>query len=514
MHKVPQKKVLLINPPVSKPGEPPAGIARLAGALASHGIGHTLLDANLEALLDLMGRPAELRDTWTRRAFRSLDSHLHALRNWPVYRRISRYKRAVLDLNRVLQVSRQDANLSLANYEDRILSPLRSRDLIRAAENPEQNPFFGFFRERLLQEVEGANASLAGFSLNYLSQALSTFAMVGYLKRNFPELKIVLGGGLITSWARTPGWRNPFSGLVDSIIAGAGEAALLTMMGQRGDETEILSRPTYDALPLKEYLAPGLILPYSASMGCYWNRCLFCPERAEGNPYRPISPDRVIGDLELLIAEKEPVLVHFLDNAISPALLGKLATRGLAAPWYGFARITADFCDLDFCVSLKESGCVMLQVGVESGDPGVLDALGKGMALETASAALRNLRRAGIDTYVYLLFGTPPETEIEARRTLEFTVRHSGEIGYLNLAIFNLPSRGQGADELKTEPFYEGDLSLYSSFSHPRGWNRNLVRAFLDKEFRKHPAIAPILRREPPVFTSNHAPLFCLGRWR
>jgi hypothetical protein len=133
------------------------------------------------------------------------------------------------------------------------------------------------------------------------------------------------------------------------------------------------------------------------------------------------------------------------------------------------------------------------------------------MALETASRALENLRKAGIETYVYLLFGTPPETEAEARRTLEFTARHSGQIGYLNLAIFNLPAQGEGADALKTGAFYEGDLSLYSSFSHPKGWNRGVVRAFLDKEFRRHPAIAPILRREPPVFTSNHAPLFSLA---
>jgi hypothetical protein len=35
-----------------------------------------------------------------------------------------------------------------------------------------------------------------------------------------------------------------------------------------------------------------------------------------------------------------------------------------------------------------------------------------------------------------------------------------------------------------------------------------LIRQFLDKEFKRHPAIASILRRDPPVFTSNHAPFF------
>jgi hypothetical protein len=75
----------------------------------------------------------------------------------------------------------------------------------------------------------------------------------------------------------------------------------------------------------------------------------------------------------------------------------------------------------------------------------------------------------------------------------------------LNLAIFNLPRRRNGLPDLQTTEFSEGDLSLYTGFTHPQGWNRNEVRQFLDKEFRRHPAVAAILRRDPPIFTSNHA---------
>ncbi len=91
---------------------------------------------------------------------------------------------------------------------------------------------------------------------------------------------------------------------------------------------------------------------------------------------------------------------------------------------------------------------------------------------------------------------------------MEFTARHAREIGFLNLALFNLPANGPDAEVLRTGKFYEGDLSLYSDFHHPRGWDRKVVRQFLDKEFKRHPAITPILRRDPPVFTSNHAPFF------
>jgi hypothetical protein len=80
------------------------------------------------------------------------------------------------------------------------------------------------------------------------------------------------------------------------------------------------------------------------------------------------------------------------------------------------------------------------------------------------------------------------------------------------VAIFNLPVNAPEASSLATEPFYEGDLSLYRGFIHPRGWNRSAVRRFIDKEFRRHSLVQPILRRDPPIFSSLHAPFFAMER--
>jgi radical SAM superfamily enzyme YgiQ (UPF0313 family) len=164
--------------------------------------------------------------------------------------------------------------------------------------------------------------------------------------------------------------------------------------------------------------------------------------------------------------------------------------------------------DLEFCRALKRSGCRMLKLGLESGDQGVLDTMRKGIDLATASQVLKNLHAAGIAAYVYLLFGTPAETIKEARKTLTFVVAHSDAITFLNLAVFNMPVCGQEAGEYEDEQFYEGDLSLYTAFRHPRGWDRKAVRRFLDTEFKKHPAVSAILKKDPPIFTSNHAAFF------
>jgi len=521
--------VILVHPPVVKPCEPPAGLAKLAGVMYDYDIPCKVIDANLEGLSSLLldgergeykheGRiddnniaiPENLLNTWTSRSFRNRGSNITALTSWETYKNIDRYKRAVIDLNRVLEVkaAHSDAHLSLANYLDRNLSPVRSADLIRASEIPEHNPFYAYFKKRLLVALQEECPNVVGFSLNYLSQALCTFAMIGFLKRQCPGIRVVLGGGLVTSWLRRPGWSNPFGGLVDHMVAGPGEAAILSIHGTVCQQRH--HTPNYAVSSMKGYLSPGFILPYSASSGCYWNRCSFCPEKAEGNPYEPVPVEKVITDIHGLALRTKPALVHLLDNAVSPALLNAIAASSFRFPWYAFAKISSHLTDLDFCRALKRSGCVMLQLGLESGDQDVLDSMQKGFDLRTASAALMSLEEAGIATYVYLIFGTPSETVTEARKTLDFAAQHSGQIDFLNLAIFNLPAYSPEARDLEVSDFYEGDLSLYRDFLHPRGWERSLVRQFLDREFKRHPAIVSILRKAPPIFTSNHAPFFVM----
>jgi radical SAM superfamily enzyme YgiQ (UPF0313 family) len=503
--------MILIHPPVSKPCEPPAGIARLAGAIDSAKNSVTILDANLDGILSAINKPAGFNDIWTRRSAKNLQKNLDYLRHNTQQWDIARYTKSAGEINRLLEKSTNFGNvhLSLNNYQAQHLSPVKSSDLIRAAEEPEENPFYPWFKDWLITQAAGDINNAIGFSLNFLSQALPTFSMIGFLKKKYPEIKIILGGGLVTSWIRMRGWKDPFGGLVDEMIAGPGEGYLRALIGIENLEAHV--RPNYDLFPLKDYFSPGIVLPYSASSGCYWRKCMFCPEEAEGNPYIPVSVDRTLQDLDFLIERHRPVMVHFLDNAMSPALLLGLINHPLNAPWYGFVRMTDHFKDPDFCVRLKRSGCAMLKIGIESGDQGVLDHLQKGIDLESVSASLKNLRKAGIGTYLYFLFGTPPEGYPEAKATLDFVRRHHSEIDFMNLAIFNMPLHGPDAGKLDTSEFYEGDLSFYSNFEHPKGWNRDIVRTFLDNEFKKDPAIRSIIMRNPPFFTSNHAAFFLNG---
>ncbi len=506
--------MLLIYPPIAKPCEAPAGIAFLAGTLQKHGHHCDLVDLNIEGITYLLYSATGKDDTWSKRSLKNRDRNITALRSRSLYNNPSQYQKAVLELNRLLECgTTSTTTLSLSNYQDSNLSPTNSLDLLSIAENPEKCVFYSFFMDRLHQLFKKRVPNHIGISLNYLSQALSTFALIGCIKKLLPDVAIVVGGGLMTTWMRNPLWNNPFSGWIDRCIAGCGELPLLHLLGTKKKIDSLpdfaqLTLPDFAQLRDNSYFSPGFILPYNTSTGCFWNKCNFCPEKAEGNAFQKKSSDKVIGDIVQLQKETQPVLLHFLDNAIPPDTLKRIMHEDLKIPWYGFARITNHLLDLDFCMQLKRSGCVMLKLGIESGNQNVLDQMQKGLEISTISKVLQNLKDAGIATYVYLLFGTPAESYNEAVDTMEFVLVHHEAITFLNLAIFNLPIIGSDSQSLQTTSFYSGDLSLYTDFEHPLEWHRIHVRRFLDQKFKKQTQIAAILRRDPPIFTSNHAPFF------
>ncbi|MBU1564579.1 MAG: radical SAM protein [Proteobacteria bacterium] len=497
--------MLIIHPPLSKGCEPPAALPYLSAALVAHGHSCTICDMNIEGLQHIFRTTPGAADTWSARAFKHLDNNIATLQNLDSYRKFDRYARAVADINRVLEIAGSNFNLqlSLANYQDNNRSPINSFDLRQAAKDFRANIFFPYFSKRLDELLQQGNYSHIGFSLSYLSQALCTFAMIGYLRAHHPEKTIILGGGLVTTWLSNPGWHNPFSNLVHHFIAGQGEKPLLRLLGTEQKPGHV--QPSYAALRDNPYLAPGFILPYATSSGCFWKKCNFCPETSENNPYRQVPPTTTTTDLQHLTKETAPVLIHLLDNAISPSTLRALSEHPPGAPWYGFVRIDALLADRDFCRRLRASGCVMLKLGLESGDQKVLNSMNKGTDLRQAVKVLENLHETGIASYVYLLFGTPSETLAEAERTRSFVEEHHQAIGFLNLAIFNLPICSDATASLPVTDFYTGDLSIYRSFTHPLGWNRAEIRRYLDTVFKRSAKIAHILRRDPPIFTSNHA---------
>lgn len=509
--------MLLIYPPVVRTTEPPLGVARLAALLRAHGRAARALDLCAEGLdrllsIDAADIAVDADDTWTRLALRRRSRDADLLAGPSGYQNASRYRKAVGDLNRALGAASASiapgTEVSLADYRDAGLSPLCRADLIASAAACERNPFFPFFSRRVDEALAEFPTDTIGLSVNFLSQALCAFALIGYLAREYPDKRIAIGGGLVTSWVAQGRLSadDDFGGLVAAVIPGNGEDELLSFLGvERRFETPA---PDFSDFGRARYFAPTPIVPYNFSLGCPWRRCVFCPEKAEGGAYRGERPAAALSQIGELVRRCSPGLIHFTDNEIAPAYLRALAKAPPGAPWYGFARFSRELTDASFCRSLAASGCRMLQLGLESGDQAVLDALQKGTNIEEIRRILGNLKEAGIGVYAYVLFGTPAENRRSAEATRDFVAAHADQIDFINTAIFNLPTASEEASRLKTRSFYDGELSLYAEFEHPAGWNRDAVRAFLAKEFESDARIKPILSRNPPVFTSNHAPFF------
>ncbi|MEJ2200644.1 MAG: radical SAM protein [Desulfuromonadaceae bacterium] len=451
--------VLLLHPPAVKPGEPPLGLAVLLGYLRSRGLRAQAVDANLDAYLYLLDAE-RLRQaagsqpsTALYRAIRHAPQALDWLRSPAAARDFSRYQTAVQHLNRALKVyagERGEERLTLGDYSHGGVSEFMPDDLERVARGETATLFNDYFQQRLLPQILHWAPKLVAVSVNYRHQLLPAFALAGLLKRHCPDLTMVAGGGMLSSWRSVLQQLKLRFSVFSHLVFGPGEASLAALAeGTDGvdyfleDASRVCFEPDFSFCSPAAYLSPQPILPVSASRGCYWRRCLFCPEAASPtHPYIAGGSASFVHMLRTLAERFRVRHFHLTDNAVPYETLRELASRrqdmaGLG--WHGFVRFERDLLDPAFVRALSASGCRMLQLGLESGSQRVLDRLQKGTRLQEVATMLDNLRGAGIATYVYIMLGTPGESRDDAELTRQFLERYADRISFLNLAIMNLP---------------------------------------------------------------------------
>lgn len=525
--------ILLIHPPVALPCEPPLGLCILAGALRSRGAQVRLVDANIESLHGLL---AGLPETTDASLGPRSTAHHRALQGWPHalsllqhprgYENLDRHQGAVKRLALALRLAgaRQGgrAQVGLADYQDPALSPLRLADLRAAARWPDASPYAPSF-SALAERARAERPRVVGISVNYLHQALPALALAGIVRRVLPDTPLLLGGALMGCWRGriAPGDLRP---AISEIIFGDGvEALLAAVHGQAGDApapgngraapdcpVTPPGAPDYADLPWDQYLAPGRVAPVCTSLGCVWGRCRYCPEAVTQPGAAVVDPAAIGALLDETRSATRAELLHVTDSAIPPGALTALAAQRQSARWYGFSRFWPELSDPAFCQKLRRGGCVMLQLGLESGSERVLRRLRKGIDLALASRAIRALADAGIAVYLYIMFGIPGETEADAHQTLTFVADHAPHIAFINTSLLNLPVVSPDEPDLHRVPLAqtERDLTLYHGFHCDGSWERRQARLFMERTFARHGAVAPILRRTPAVFGANHAAFF------
>ena len=505
--------IVLIHPPAALPCQPAPAPALLAGRLRAAGAQVRVVDANVEALNSLLQSVTEeeTMETSQRRALGQRGRALAQLTSASAYQNRDRHHNAVSALRQVLRLAAgadSDHVPDLAQYTHFVRSPMRSGDLLAAAADPHDSPYAPYFTE-LAADLALAPPAVVGLSVGYLHQALPAMALAGILRQALPaSTRIIMGGALLGCWQGrlAPGGLAP---TVDRVVFGDGAAPLLQEAGLPAASPGVLEQaePDFSDSPFDLYLAPGRVVPMATSDGCFWGRCSYCPEAVACTPFTLLHGDALPRVLERLWERTGASLLHLSDSAVPPAALELLARQRWPLKWYGFARFHPALARPEIARGLRESGCRLLQLGLESGSPAVLRRLNKGIDLKLASRVLTTLGEAGVPVYIYIMFGVPGETEADAQQTLDFVAEHARHITFINTSLLNLPLASPPEPGLHRVPFpQEKDLTLYSDFLDDSGYDRRAARRFLERRFARHPDVAAILRRTPLVFGANHAP--------
>ncbi len=504
------KRVLLVYPPHTRNTEPPLGISLLAADLRSEGIETKCIDLNCTAGPTLARKVAELpamRSHRTHRAIRHVERAILRLQSPDLYQSYAQYRTALDHYAAALHAvsNEQPWTVTPSDYADSRYPDYGVETCQAALTMRSDSPFFPLLMSQMQDALETFSPTLIGISVIYRTQFIPALVLAGRLRETFLRATIVLGGSFLSS-LQEPVIKF-LSTEVGPVVPGDGEPFLRTELGLPDRQLPRFRTPDFRDFNWSAYFAPIKVIPLTTSRGCYWSRCVFCAETR--NPFHQWNPDSCLDALHHLADASFQSIFHFTDNALPPSMLQQLAHAGSPAPWYGFVRATPELKNLDYVRALARSGCRMLQLGLETPVQRLLDDMHKGIDAENFPLILKNLREAGIRSYVYVMLGYPAETLEDRERTLGFLAK--SPIDFLNASLFRLPpcstlaSRPDvfGLDGIKPPP--EG--SLYATFESD-GKRFPELRRWMSKRFLRHPSIRSMVSRTPRYFKSSHAVFF------
>ena len=156
--------------------------------------------------------------------------------------------------------------------------------------------------------------------------------------------------------------------------------------------------------------------------GCYGN-CSFCC--AAGIGRRNHSPKYVVDHMAGLHDQFGANFFRFTEsltlstNEWTKAFCQELLSRKLDILYW--AQCRGDFHYDDECLDLlKRSGCFHIQIGFESGDDGMLEAMGKRTTVEQHRRIIRDLRKHEIWVTGSFVLNMPGETNDSLAQTVRF----------------------------------------------------------------------------------------------
>ncbi len=494
---------MIISPPVITPSEPPSGAFLLASGLEARGISTGFLDLSLEFFNYIFAKIPEGRGY---PAVKYALTYLRNNSNYPPgqHRTVSGvlnsalksfskgypgWKISLMDLTPPSEVHKPEELLKICKRE--------------------VTPFSEFWEEYLLPILKMHHPKTVLVSFSYLSQLPAGIDLALFLKTN--GYHVIAGGSLLNSLDRTGKGFDLLRRVLPETVLGDGSL----LRGIESTDNSLLSRLSWPyTLSSWQYISGSPIIPYTLSTGCFWNKCLFCPDRKRKlSIFGKEVFEEFIKTVPPSIMKRKPV-IHLLDSTIPKKtlldILPVLKENNL--DFYGFIRPekwVADQSDM-----LADHGCLMLQLGAESGSHSLLERFSKGIDPETSLEVIQSCAESGIRTYVYMLLGLPGETISDLNASVSFLQEAGNSIDFINFSIFNLPTNcelSDRADEFGIELVYDKDsenvIRLYMPFRCEGRNPRIMARDFITEKLSRLPSIEETLLRTPKWFRTSHFPL-------
>ena len=369
----------------------------------------------------------------------------------------------------------------------------------------------------LEKRIRAFGPDVVGIS-TYTPTFIDALEVAKTAKRVGPNTHVCMGGHHLFCFPR----ETLDHGCVDSIVVGEGELAFPRLVDclESGDAIEqeagVFTRRNIDDIDqfdradgfvrdISKLPWPdrGLLEEHSyynfmtldramttivSSRGCP-HSCTFCPQGRE--PYRQRPHKDVLDEMEHC-REQGYTDFFFAEDTFNisaekvVSFCREKRERGLDVSWCCKARVAG--LNYETLAAMRDAGCRMVNLGVETGSDSGLEALQKGTTTNEIRQVMRDCRRLGVKTFAYFMIGHPFETsERDVRENLRFLM--SLKADYMNInPVFPVPftplfDEGVEKGVLSYEPWRQYVLQGVNFV--PPVWEEHLSRDVIMRLRRK-----------------------------
>ncbi len=170
-------------------------------------------------------------------------------------------------------------------------------------------------------------------------------------------------------------------------------------------------------------------MPYTTmftTRGCP-GLCTFCSSPTfYGRKVRAMSAPRVMKEIRECVRLgykeiffRDEIFTAFKDRVYE--ICDTIIKEKIDLTWICSARVNS--LDKEMMAKMKEAGCHMLRLGVESGVQELLDNVKKGIKIEQTEQVFKWAHEVGIDTHAHMMIGIPGETKDTIEQTIKFITK-------------------------------------------------------------------------------------------